>query len=185
MQRLLVITLAALTCCQLCRGKVRVSTTSAPLCKVKQSQPLTTAGELARAAQSSSRKILDTCGTANWGQCGGLSCPGPWQCADAAVGCCPTGYSCSRQSAYYWQCLPSTTTTPTSSPAATSPPTASPTPSSTPSPTPAPTSAATTAATAVATCTCPEPVAFAVKRMSAADAPRDLPSFMRFRGRLA
>lgn len=183
MQRLLVITLAALTCCQLCRGNSRVSTTSAPLCKVKQArqpQSLTTAGEL---AQSSSRKILDTCGTANWGQCGGLSCPGPWQCADAAVGCCPTGYSCSRQSAYYWQCLPSTTTTTTttSSPVATSAPTASPTPS----PTPAATSAATTAATAVATCTCSEPVAFAVKHMSAADAPRDLSSFMRVRGRLA
>ncbi|DBA92097.1 TPA: hypothetical protein ACH3X1_015824 [Trebouxia sp. C0004] len=121
MQSFLLTATLALTCCQLCQG---AST---------------------KGVQASSRKILDTCGTSDYGQCGGLSCPGPWQCADAAVGCCPSGYSCSRQSAYYWQCLPGAATS--SSPTATSAPTPSPTPSSTPSPTPATTSAATAVAT--------------------------------------
>ena len=66
--------------------------------------------------QGSSRKILDTCGTPQYGQCGGMSCPGPTQCEDRDVGCCPSGFSCSRQSAYYWQCVPSNTSAPTPTP---------------------------------------------------------------------
>ena len=108
------------------------------------------AGSQLATAQATSRKLLDTCGTSAWGQCGGLSCSGPWQCEDAAVGCCPTGTGCTRQNAYYWQCIPGSSP---SSPAASASP-ASPTPVTTqapvvkpsPSPvsTPAPTSAPTT-----------------------------------------
>lgn len=87
--------------------------------------------------QGSSRKILDTCGTANYGQCGGLRCQGPWQCADAAVGCCPSGFSCSRQSEWYWQCLPSNNSTPTTTSVAVSTATSAPTPTPTPAVIPA------------------------------------------------
>lgn len=40
-------------------------------------------------------------------QCGGKSKCNDWACADAAWpgACCPTGLSCERQNAFYWQCL--------------------------------------------------------------------------------
>ncbi len=50
---------------------------------------------------------VNQCKTADWDQCGGLTCPtGSYICADSATGCCPDGSICSRQNAYYWQCLP-------------------------------------------------------------------------------
>ena len=57
----------------------------------------------------STRQLLGTCATAGYQQCGGLSCPGPYTCADAPGACCPSGYSCTRGNAYYWQCTPSST----------------------------------------------------------------------------
>ena len=89
--------------------------------------------------KASSRKLLDSCSTAQWGQCGGLSCPSGVGCADAATACCPSGYGCSRSSQYYWQCLPNAPSTPVTSP--------SPSPVATPAPTPSPTPAPTTKAT--------------------------------------
>ncbi|KAL3137406.1 hypothetical protein ABBQ32_006928 [Trebouxia sp. C0010 RCD-2024] len=78
-----------------------------------------------------SRKLLQTCSTPPWGQCGGQSCPGGVDCHDAAYACCPSGFGCSRSSAYYWQCLPNAPVvavpSPSSTPAATPPRTPSPT----------------------------------------------------------
>ena len=68
---------------------------------------------------SSPRKLLDTCGTPSYGQCGGLSCSGTKQCEDAPS-CCPIGQECVRQNAYYWQCTPNATATPFTTPGATS-----------------------------------------------------------------
>ena len=91
-----------------------------------------------RVAQPS-RKLLETCATAQWGQCGGLSCPAGSGCADQAWACCPSGFGCSRGSAYYWQCLPNAPSAqvPSPSPAAT--------PAATPSPTQSPAPVTTTA----------------------------------------
>lgn len=90
-----------------------------------------------RVAQSS-RKLLETCATAQWGQCGGLSCPGGSGCADQAWACCPSGFGCSRGSAYYWQCLPNAPSaqvpSPSPSPAATPAATQSPAPVTTTAP---------------------------------------------------
>ncbi len=91
------------------------------------------------------RSLLTTCGTAQYGQCGGLNCPtnSPYQCADTATGCCPDGFSCIRGNAYYWQCLPQSSpsspaqTTPAGS-SPSSPPTASPPPGTSTSPSPPP-----------------------------------------------
>ncbi|DBA82589.1 TPA: hypothetical protein ACH3X2_000796 [Trebouxia sp. C0005] len=83
----------------------------------------------------STRQLLGTCATAGYQQCGGLSCPGPYTCADAPGACCPSGYSCTRGNAYYWQCTPVSTNA--ASPSATTSPAATPT--------------ATTAATPAAT----------------------------------
>jgi hypothetical protein len=43
-----------------------------------------------------------------WDQCGGKSACGDWACADAAWPgrCCPVGFVCERQHAFYWQCVP-------------------------------------------------------------------------------
>ena len=68
----------------------------------------------------STRQLFGTCATAGYQQCGGLSCPGPYTCADAPGACCPSGYSCTRGNAYYWQCTPSSTAA--ASPSATSSP---------------------------------------------------------------
>ncbi len=64
------------------------------------------------------RQLLGTCATSAYAQCGGLECPGPYTCADAAGACCPAGYTCTRGNAYYWQCTPSPSTA-ASTPAAT------------------------------------------------------------------
>lgn len=102
--------------------------------------PLTVCAET-RSIQSS-RKLLETCATAQWGQCGGLSCPqGQTGCADQAWGCCPSGYGCSRSSSYYWQCLPNAPSAQVPSPS----PSPAATPAATPSPTQSPAPATTTA----------------------------------------
>ena len=88
----------------------------------------------------SARKLLDTCGTAQWGQCGGKSCS-TGDCKDDALVCCPSGYGCERQSEWYWQCKPGVSPVAVSSPPTvpTPAPTSSPSPAATPAPTPAPT----------------------------------------------
>ncbi|KAK9865977.1 hypothetical protein WJX84_006559 [Apatococcus fuscideae] len=96
-----------------------------------------------------SRKLLATCGTQPYGQCGGLNCPAnsPYQCADAATGCCPSGFTCLRQNPYYYQCLPGSSSPSPSGRAACCPASSSPPASPSHSPPPSPTTTTSTTGT--------------------------------------
>ena len=58
-------------------------------------------------ARPTSRKLTDAACASSYGQCGGTSCQatGCPSISDSAWTCCPSGFSCQRQSQYYWQCL--------------------------------------------------------------------------------
>lgn len=58
-------------------------------------------------ARPTSRKLADAACASSYGQCGGTSCQatGCPSISDSAWTCCPSGFSCQRQSQYYWQCL--------------------------------------------------------------------------------
>ncbi|KAL0031404.1 hypothetical protein WJX79_009403 [Trebouxia sp. C0005] len=95
MKKFLVVALLALTYSQLCQG----ATTKA----VQASSP---------------NPLLNNCNglvLSEYAQCGGESnCPSGVTCSDSQwpIGCCPTGDSCTRSSASYWQCLPGTPSPP-------------------------------------------------------------------------
>ncbi|KAL3158719.1 hypothetical protein ABBQ32_011455 [Trebouxia sp. C0010 RCD-2024] len=60
-------------------------------------------------AANTSRKLLDDGCASAFGQCGGETCMGgrgSSTCIDAAYACCPTSYTCQRQTSQRWQCMP-------------------------------------------------------------------------------
>ena len=89
--------------------------------------PCSAAGATAR---PTSRKLADASCTSSYGQCGGTSCQasGCPSSSDSAWTCCPSGFTCQRQSQYYWQCLTGNSSvlpsSPVPSPSAHSPPSA-------------------------------------------------------------
>jgi hypothetical protein len=80
------------------------------------------------AARPTSRKLADASCASSYGQCGGTSCQasGCPSSSDSAWTCCPSAFSCQRQSQYYWQCLTGNSSAPSSSPAPSSPKQSSP-----------------------------------------------------------
>lgn len=58
---------------------------------------------------ANARKLLDNGCASAFGQCGGETCMGgrgSSTCIDAAYACCPTSYTCQRQTSQRWQCMP-------------------------------------------------------------------------------
>ncbi len=79
-------------------------------------------------ARPTSRKLADASCASSYGQCGGESCQAG-SCpnsSDSAWTCCPSGFSCQRQSQYYWQCLTGSSSALSSSPVPSSPKQSSP-----------------------------------------------------------
>ncbi len=81
------------------------------------------------AARPTSRKLAEASCASSYGQCGGTSCQasGCPSSLDSAWTCCLSGFTCQRQSQYYWQCLTGNSSALSSSPAPSSPKQSSPT----------------------------------------------------------